>query len=289
MTMHSPPTQSGTKRRFAEALLLSVACAASSFTISAAPASSPKNAAGSGGQAEGFRAGTVLISFMGGMTVSAEGSLLEHERRYHETLAVRIQALSPRPITLLGLEYSIPPFAQVFRYRPIGQFDVERAVGDRFGIGLSVFHFSIVNRSQDVRTIPTASSGAVATRDYIDPLPTERRLYQGTVAAAQFVLHPFSRTALDPYVAARFGVGGFSGNAHADLTVDPTRLKTEVSNGRALVAGGAVGMNFHFSGEFGVRLEGSAYRQILQADVYSVRGLSSYHLQAGLFLNVGAL
>ena len=236
----------------------------------------------------GFHRGVIYLSFMAGMTLSAKGSLLDHEERYDEIQRYRTWS-GQLTQSFFGAPFTGPTFRMETSNQPIGQMDLEYGISSHFGMGFSLFHFKIRQERQDQTPGFFVSNSLAARSDYVDAFPREGTLYQGTGLLYQFTYHPLSRSGIDPYIALRAGVSGFGGNAHQYLSRDMLREDTRINNGVGLVAGAGLGLNVFMGGPVGFRVEATVYRQALQADIFSRRGLSSAHLQVGLVMNLEAV
>ncbi len=234
----------------------------------------------------GFHNRSVLFAIMGGPTLQAAGSFINHEKSYDQ--ALRVQSLLGNvPIKLLDATLPGPTFS--FKYLPktIGSMDYERGLFNHLGLGMNVYHFSLLSSRQDVKPGFRYSAAGYVRQDYVDPFPTENRLFQGTGGLLQVVLHPLTRNSIDPYLAVRAGFVGFSGTAHNGLTYDPTRVDYKIHNGVGYAGGAALGVNLFFGSRFGLKMETTFLRQALKSDLFSNRSLNTYHFQVGFFFNSG--
>lgn len=232
----------------------------------------------------GFGKDALMFSITGGLTASAGGSYIRHEKKYEDTQRFLLASglMDPPVLSFLARPYH---FEQ--SNNPTGQFSIEYGYGDHLGLGVTVLYFSIgAERQEIIPVLMVSSETGLPEQIYmLEPLLTEKTLYQGTSVLFQMVFHPFPGRLLDPFAAFRLGPGGFSGNAHRDLRYDPWRYDTRLENGNSRVIGVALGLNFYLGKSMGIIAEAAAYRQLLQSNVFSFRGLTTSHIQFGFFLN----
>ena len=236
----------------------------------------------------GFQKGALYFSLVGGIMLSTGGSLIEHEKVFDENQRFLLSAdLFDPPVTSI----SGSPYQFEKQHKPIGQMGLEFGANDYIGIGMTVLHFAIESSRQVIHPFINASTttGELERGDFLDPFASEKTLYQGTAMLFQITLHPFNKRSVDPYIALRTGIGGFAGNAYRNLQYDRLRMDSKIKNGITRVFGAAVGLNFYLKKSFGVRVEGGYYRQMLQSNIFSFRGLTSTQIQAGLFMNISNL
>lgn len=232
----------------------------------------------------GFGKDALVFSVLGGLTASAGGSYIDHEKKYEDAQRFLLASglMDPPVLSFLARPYH---FEQ--QNNASGQFSIEYGYGEHLGLGVTVLHFSIGAERQEIIPVLMLSpqTGLPEQIYMLEPILTEKTLYMGTSVLFQMVYHPFSGQLLDPYVAVRLGPGGFTGNAHRDLRYDPWRYDTRLENGTSRVAGAALGLNFYLGKSTGIIAEASVYRQLLQSNVFSFRGLTTSHIQVGFFLN----
>jgi len=224
----------------------------------------------------GYYSGAILIVNMGGNTYTAKGNFLDQEKLYDERVRDNILTGNYKSIYSEGDGLYLQP---KYSLKGITQADIEYGYLDHFGLGISVFQYSISVDRQNV--IPGIYKGSL----YYNPIREESQIYKGDGLCLLFTYHPFSRTMLDPYIALRGGIVGFSGDFHPSLEFDPFNSSNSTTNGYGMVWGGALGINFYFSRGVGMRAEGTFYRKKLQSDQFDSRYLSSTHFQFGFFVN----
>jgi len=228
----------------------------------------------------GFYEGVFLISMIGGKTIAPGGSYLKHEKVYDERIRDNIVS---------GNYQSVVPvnenryFQAEYIPKGIGQMDLEYGSWEHFGTGISAFQYSIDTIRQDA--IPGSSLDNVR----YETVPVVRNLFKGNAITMLLTYHPVSRKILDPYLAFRAGFVGFSGEAHSALEYNPYRKSNKVRNGIGKVLGGGVGMNVFMGRTYGIKIEGSYYKNYLKADMFDNRILNSYHAQIGLFMNYSSV
>lgn len=233
-------------------------------------------------QPPGFYQGVLLIGAAAGKTAAPGGSFIALEKYYDQRLRESIVTGTVRGVSA---EPGGPPLTYESEYLP-GTFrnlDIEYGAFEHFGLGFSVFSYSIDVLRQDL--FPQVGQ----LRNVAEPLPRRRRLYEGTAATFLFTAHPFSRSLLDPYIALRAGFVGYGGEAHANVDPEVFRFSNRIRNGVGLAYGVGLGMNLHLARAFGIRVEGNYTRQILKSDLFSSRDLSAYHATIGVFFNYNTI
>lgn len=230
----------------------------------------------------GFEDGVFLVSYMRGMTVAVGGTYIEHERNYDDNLKARIatgavqQELVPSQPTVYYRSDYLP--------RDISQFDFEYGLSDRFGVGFTIVQYAVDTYRQDV--IP----GFSYSREFIDPLPQQRNLFQGTAGMGLFTFHPLPARRFDPYLAVRGGALGFTGEAHQNLTHDRYRYTNRIRSGIGFAMGAGVGVNVFVLRKYAaIKFEASYNRMFLKSDMFANRTLNSYHAQAGIVVNYASI
>ncbi len=230
----------------------------------------------------GFEDGVFLVSYMRGMTIAVGGSFIQHERDYDDNLKARIATG--------GIQQEMVPGQPTVYYRSdylprdISQFDFEYAFADRFGLGFSIVQYAVDTYRQDV--VP----GFSYSREFIDPLPQQRNLFQGTAGMGLFTFHPLPARRFDPYVAVRGGAVGFTGEAHQNLTHDRYRYTNRIRSGIGFAMGAGVGVNVFVLRKYAaIKFEASYNKMFLKSDMFANRTLNSYHAQAGIVVNYASL
>ena len=227
----------------------------------------------------GFYEGAILVSLSRGITISPSGSYLDHEKVYDENVRTNI--------AVGGYNNSSPyqpgvAFQSEYVPGDIGQVEVEYGAWENVGLGLTINQYSIDALRQDVYP------GFSYFEPWYQPVPEQRQVYRGTMASGLLTFHPISRSLLDPYVALRLGIVGFTGEAHAGLTYDRFRYTNKV-RGIGVGYGAAFGVNVFFGRTMGIKMEAGYNRQRLKADVFSGRTLSAFNAQVGFFINYSSL
>jgi len=236
--------------------------------------------------APGFHTGAMIFTFMGGPTIQAMGSFMDHEMAYDSALRTQVQS-GVIPEKLGDNTFPGPTFTLKYRSSPILQFDYEHGLFSHLGVGFTLYHFSIQAQRQDVRPgFRQTGPNTTARQDYVDPFPHESLLFMGTGGMLQAVFHPLSENSIDPYVAVRGGIQGHTGSAHEGLYYDPLRFDNKIHNGVGFAMQAALGVNVYMNSHLGFKVEGTYLRQFLKSDVYSARTLDTYHFQAGIFLSI---
>ena len=299
------PGTGGSSRRLAPLPILLVILAHAALGLGAAPETGPAGPSPSGTapsrqvppnvpagreasryprilQPPGFYQGVLLIGATAGKTAAPGGSFISLEKYYDQRLRESIVTGTVRSVVA---EPGGPPLTYESEYLPgtFRTFDIEYGAFEHFGLGLSVFSYSIDVLRQDL--FPQVGQ----LRNAAEPLPRRRRLYEGTAATLLATVHPFSRSILDPYVALRAGFVGYGGEAHAGVEPDAFRFSNRIRNGVGLAYGLGLGMNLHLARTFGIRVEGNYTRQVLKSDLFSSRDLSAYHATIGVFFNYSAV
>lgn len=246
---------------------------------------------------QGFSKGFVYFSMGAGDLGPPRGSLIDHEKQHDAQL--RAQALSGTlPVKLLNI--NVPPtviapfFDTTFSTGTAYQFDLEYALTDHVGLGLSHSQLLIRMKQQDViSTYSTAIVGGEPTlrrSDSIFLLPLGSSLYDGNLVQVLLTYHFLSNHKIDPFVALRLGGSRFHTMAHAELNpLDPNPdqfryLRQTQGSGRAVGLG--AGTNVHFTDQYAIHVELAGQRQYLKSDLFPRRSLTTYQFTAGLTINV---
>lgn len=223
---------------------------------------------------------------IGGPTLGASNSFMDHEKAYDTNLQVQIQQ-GNIPVGIGATTYPGWVFSPRYHMNPIIQFDYERARFSHVGWGFSLFNYSIDSDRQDVRPgFAPSATGTFPRQDYALPFPQHSMLFTSTGALLQATFHPLTETFIDPYVAVRGGIEGHAGTAHARIYADPTRYDNRIRNGVGFAGGAAFGVNLYMSRYFGFKFEGTFLRQFLHSDSYSARTMDSSHFQIGIFVSL---
>ncbi len=230
----------------------------------------------------GFYEGALFLGGAAGKTAAPGGSYVTLEKYYDQRLREGLLTGTVRSVAT-GPDGTPLTFESEYLPGTFRSLDIEYGAFEHFGLGLSLFSYSIDVLRQDL--FPPVG----VFRNVAEPLPRRRRLYEGTAANFLATYHPVSRSFLDPFVALRAGFVGYSGEAHAGVGGTSTRLTNRVRNGVGGVYGAGVGMNLHLGRSMGIRVEGSYTRQILKSDLFSSRDLSAYHATIGVFFNYSAI
>lgn len=241
------------------------------------------------GNSNGFSGsrGRIILAATGGATL-AEGAYIRHERRYADILRAR-EAMDDIDVEFYN-QFEVPSSARTLEVMPgeSAQLDIEYMIRDYLGLGITGLYFEVKGRGQDVLPgyrLDTATL-KYERQDYIEPFPREFSLYKGTSALFQAVLHLPGGVGqrFDPYLALRAGGTAFTGTAHDDFYHDPINETSNVSNGRGLVGGAALGLNISLAESAGFRVEGAYYRHFLRSQLFDQRALTSYHVLGGFYI-----
>ncbi len=240
----------------------------------------------------GFSKGHLFLSFSSGELSPPRGSLVEQEKAYDANIRVQV---STGNLTVRVGSVTVPAstfpviLGSSFRTSKVGQTDLEYALTNWIGLGLSYSSFSIHFSQQDVvSTYSTSSINGQPTlqrQDSVFLLPIRQPLFNGNLLQVLASVHFLSGRVVDPFIAVRAGGSSFETMAHHDTSVDPYRyLRRPHGTGRAVGAG--VGVNVHFSDQYALRVEAAGQRQLLQSEVFARRSLSTFQMAAGLTVNV---
>lgn len=213
----------------------------------------------------GYYQGIFMISMMSGSTLSPSGSFINHEKDYDLALKNRVLTGDIRQ------SYVGTP-AQYYQaeYTPgdSGQIDLEYGFTDHIGLGFSLFQYALYSSRQDVLNQGPGTFTTFSSQDFVDPVPQKRRLYRGSTAAFLTTYHFFSKSFFDPYISVKAGVVAFTGEAHASLYNDKTRLTNKINNGLGSHLGAGIGLNIHFGRYWGLKTDVSYSKQYLHSDLF---------------------
>ncbi len=247
----------------------------------------------------GFYKGALFFSFLGGKTLFSDGSLITHEKDYVSSIHLAVQNGSLP--TILG-RYTLPPVKLNYtkNENSITQSEVEYGFSSHFGFTVSVMSFSIMQYQQMILpgymnptlsqtqkdAIMASETDNISNYNYTVPFNFGSTLYKGNGVFGGLSFHPIAGKLADPYIVLRLGISGFKSAAHKELYPSIYDILQTEQSGLGYGGGLGVGANFLIFGMMGLKAEITHYRQILKTSDFGNRSLNTYHLQAGIIINM---
>ncbi len=224
----------------------------------------------------GFHSDRVSISLLAGAPISApSGSFISHEKGYDNYLLYQIQT-GQITTDLLGQQARY--YNPVYESGALFIWDLEAAMTDHFGAGVSMLFSSISTRRQDV--LPWRDS----SDQYIMNYPDERVLYSEGALLGFLSYHPLTANRFDPYIKLRAGITFAHGYSHQYNIPDPYIFEADLNNGRGAIYGASLGINVYLNQYSALTLEFSSIGRSISADQFSNRTLNNDYLSVGVTL-----
>ncbi|TGL60469.1 hypothetical protein [Leptospira sarikeiensis] len=226
----------------------------------------------------GFSKNYSSFSFFGGTPISPpSGSFIDSEKDYDRALLDRI-LLGDIKRNIAGM----PALSTYDRpmYRETGLYGIETEFGwtDYIGYGFTFQGQSVNAVRQNVQ-----KQVHFLLNEDVTTLPKDRQVYFDVSSLAFLSAHFLPNKKFDPFIKLKAGISFPSGESvHARSRDDYNARNTEMTNGRGLVLGLGIGMNYHFNSKFFYTLE--FYRQStrIYSDQFTGRVLNTFYAQFGV-------